>query len=321
MTTQSERSSRRQRKPAVTWADLERGLAATLPALGLAHLVISTKVGNRFVQFASDPEEGLRAEVVSNEYLEPADRHSDACQAELLALGWKGPTHAADAQEGERVAHGSPNYFCDWEPPVVPWDEVARLAVNTLRAVGVAEPAALEYTAWDDEDRPLSLPALRLARREEKPARAARRAPTQKRSAKPGPVPPAVKQLRDNLLAAARIFQANNALQLDENGEIPVRFGRAFGRIQVFANPVVVRVYCQLGHNVAVTERLLRRLHEVNAKWSLVRLVLVERSVFAAVDFTAEPFSVEHFTTACSVLRAVERDHRDELQSVSAQSS
>jgi hypothetical protein len=298
---------RARRKPVVTWTELADGLAATLPALGQAHLVISTKIGNRFVQFASDPEDGLRAETVGNEYLEPADRHTDAQVAELLALGWNEPTHASDA----------PNYFRDWEPPALPWDDIAQLAVKTLRTIGVAEPAALEYSAWDAEDRPLSLPALRLARRKEKAVRPSRRARKSKRAVEPRPVPPQVRRLRNELLAATRIFQANNAIQVDEDGDIPIRFGRASGCVQVFSNPLLVRVYCQVGHDLAVTDQLLRRLHELNAKWSLGRFILVGTSVFAAVDFTAEPFSVAHFTSACSVLQAIEREDGEELRALS----
>lgn len=144
------------------WADLERGLAMTLPALGEAYLVISTKVGNRFVQFASHPKLGLRAETVSDEYLEPGERHTPAQIAALLALGWTPPTHRSDAPAAERKK--PPNYFRDWEP-AVPWDEAARLAVKTLRALGVCDPKALEYDAFDAAQRPMSLQTLRIARR------------------------------------------------------------------------------------------------------------------------------------------------------------
>ncbi|ACG75169.1 hypothetical protein AnaeK_3963 [Anaeromyxobacter sp. K] len=72
----------------------------------------------------------------------------------------KAPTHAPEEEHRE---HGSPNYYRDWEAPVAGWEGIAHLAVKTLQTIGVADAGALEYTAWDAEDRPLSLPALRLA--------------------------------------------------------------------------------------------------------------------------------------------------------------
>ncbi len=321
MATRSDVSNhaRRHRNSTTTWADLERGLAATLPALGQAHLVIATKVGNRFVQFAADPEDGLRAETVSNGYLKPNDRHTATQVAALRELGWNEPTHAPDAPDGERVDRGSPNYFRDWAPTAVPWDEVARLAVNTLRIIGVGEPSALEYEAWDAEDRPLSLPALRLAARKVRPARRRPQRRPSKRGSKPlskaARVSPKVREARAKLLAAVRVFSANNSLQYDEDGEIPMRIGGSPGWARLVEQPLLVKLYCLVARDVEVTDALLRRIHEINTEWFVARLILAGRNVYAVADFPADPFCIEHFTSCCAALLAIEREHGDEVRS------
>jgi hypothetical protein len=130
MTTPNELSNHAtaQRKPAPTWTDLERGLAATLLALGEAHLVIATKV----------------------------------------------------------------------------------FAVETLRVIGVEGPEALEYSAWDAAQRPMSLPALRLARgKPPNAAPSARRAPTSKKKSKAEPMSAAARKVRSKLLAAGRAKRAS----------------------------------------------------------------------------------------------------------------
>jgi len=319
MTTRNELSIRvkESHEPRTTWADLERGLAATLPALGQAHLVISTEVGNHYVQFAADPEDGLRAEVVSNAFLEPDLRHTSSQMAALLELGWNKPTHPPDAPKGVRVEHGSPNYYLDFKPPV-PWDEIARLAVKTLQVIGVAEPSALEYTAWDDQDRPLSLPALRLNSRTPRPVRHRPKSAPSRPAPKASKLPPAVQEAKAKLLAAVRVFSANNSLKYDDDGEVPLRIGASHGWARFVEQPLVVKLYCVMARDVEKSEALLRRLHEINAEWLIVRLVLAGHTIYAAADFCADPFCVEHFTSCCSALLAMEHEHGEELRSKAA---
>lgn len=326
MATTGETSSRKRARArtAPTWADLERGLAATLPALGDGYLILATRVGNRFVQFAANPEKGMRAEAVSGAYLPPGDGYTEAQVAALLELGWKAPTHAPEDEHRKHRKHGSPNYYRNWDAPVTGWDAIARLAVKTLQTIGVSEPDALEYTAWDAEERPLSLPALRLAAHA-RPARK-RKSPaateTPKPAAKPAPkarkVRPAIREARKKLLDAVRVFSANSALDYDDDGDIPMRFGASLGWARFIENPALVNLHFIIAHDVDVTEALLRRVHEINAGWFLARLVVSGRNVFAAADFVAEPFCVEHFTGCCAALLAMEREHGEELRGKAA---
>ena len=74
------------------WLAFENKLAEVLEVLEEDQfLVISTKRGWGYVQFAAQGSFGLRIEAVSNHYL-PEDAQLDAAQLEaLLALGWSPP--------------------------------------------------------------------------------------------------------------------------------------------------------------------------------------------------------------------------------------
>jgi hypothetical protein len=49
-------------------------------------------------------------------------------------------------------------------------------------------------------------------------------------------------------------------------------------------------------------------------RW-LARLVVVNETIYATVDFPADPFEIiAHFTHACSALQAMEREYGNELR-------
>jgi hypothetical protein len=134
----------RQPKTADAWERFEHELALALAALEEDEwLILSLKQRQRFVQFVNQGDAGLRAETVSDYYLEEGDQLSDGDRALLLKLGWDAPTNLPDAF-GYRP-DGSPNYFVDLAHPV-PCDELAALAVATLKTVhGAVHPGVLEY--------------------------------------------------------------------------------------------------------------------------------------------------------------------------------
>lgn len=105
-------------------------------------------------------EDGIRAETVSNQYLD-ADSRLPYDDLEFLAeLEWQPPSHAA----GEHGAEGSSNHFIDLEPDV-DLDAVAWLLVATLRTVhDVEEPEDLLYRCFHANEGRILMPILALSR-------------------------------------------------------------------------------------------------------------------------------------------------------------
>ncbi len=114
-----------------------------------AFLIVDLPGDNGYVQFARTSTHGLRVETQSNHYRAATDDLSDAAIAELISLGWSGPTHDAVAEaHGTGRSDGSSNFYRVWARPV-PYDEVAFFVVRTLTSVlGVPSPSALKYTAF-----------------------------------------------------------------------------------------------------------------------------------------------------------------------------
>jgi len=125
-------------------------------------LVLSLKRRNRFVQFMNQGGAGVRAEAVSDFYLEDGDHLSEHDHEALLELGWGAPTNLPD--EFGRRPDGSPNYFLDLANPA-PLDELALLAVNTLLHVyGAEHPNALEYSTGSQDGTSIRFPNLGIRR-------------------------------------------------------------------------------------------------------------------------------------------------------------
>src|SRR5262245_23515734 len=99
-----------------------------------------------YVQFCAWGDDLVRAEVSSNEYLDP-DVALDAAGAEALAaLGWLEPTHGASEEPDE----GSANFYLDAGRRE--GDRLAAMAVAALRDVfGVPHPAFLD---WPESEGP-----------------------------------------------------------------------------------------------------------------------------------------------------------------------
>ncbi len=147
-----------------SWAQFEANLAAALSDLAEdAHLVILRKGTDYFVQFAAQGCHGMRAESVSNTFIRKSSPLSrDACH-QLTDLGWNPPTYAPSDVIDE-PSDGSSNYYVDAATPV-PCNELARLAVESLRAVyGVRHPGELQYSGCSADGSAIRVPLLKIRR-------------------------------------------------------------------------------------------------------------------------------------------------------------
>jgi hypothetical protein len=148
---------------AEAWAKFERALAKAIGELnGDEFLVICSKHDNRFVQFAGQGPFGMRAEAVSNAYLDAQERLSAMASDALIRLGWQPPTYVPE-DESDNPVDGSPNFFLDIAPPV-PWDRLAALAVVTLRDVfGIGHPGLIAYDAFAEGGEPIRIEYLPIS--------------------------------------------------------------------------------------------------------------------------------------------------------------
>jgi len=127
------------------------------------YLILNAKGTNIYVQFAHQGSFGLRAETVSNSYLDDDHKHSSEDLVILRSLGWADPTSGPGVAPVDDP-DGSPNHYCEWATPI-DLGEVAVTAVRTLiEVLNVAAPGWLEYRAFDSEDREILLPTLGLKR-------------------------------------------------------------------------------------------------------------------------------------------------------------
>ena len=96
------------------WDRFAAEVSRALSSLQKAHfLIVETKADQYYVQFAGGGRLGMRAESVSNGYLNGERKLSDKACMNLLQLGWKAPTIIPDPINDVRgyKGYGSPNYF------------------------------------------------------------------------------------------------------------------------------------------------------------------------------------------------------------------
>jgi hypothetical protein len=124
------------------WSRFEHELALSIAGLSDCFLVISTtNVENYFVQFAAGGGvPGMRAEAVSNFYLDEPDQLTAADCERLREFGWNPPTD------------NETNFHIDVAAPV-PCSWLAALSVKTLREVyRISGPEELIYQAGNTVD-------------------------------------------------------------------------------------------------------------------------------------------------------------------------
>jgi len=280
--------------PLPGWESFEQALASALSVLKDEFLIVSTRAGNRFVQFHARPDARVFAETVCNAYLGPSEKLDAGQMADLLSMGWMAPTHAPGSLSPVSPPKGSPNHFREFPHPCS-CAEIARFAVRTLAEVlRIASPAELQYRAFDDEGRSVTLPALQI-HQEPAPSRKVKSPPEAKGSGDFG-------RLRARVLAAARNGSGLGSLIYDEGGSIEVPIGNRTGWVRPFEKPYFVRVHVQLLGDVDGDEELLGRIHEVNARLPIARVICTDGSVFLGVDFPAVPFRPEHLAQAVTTL-------------------
>ena len=287
------------------WEVFEEALASALSVLKEEFLVVSTRTGNRFVQFHVSPDDGVFAETVSNAYLGPDEKLDVGQLAALLSLGWAAPTRAPDSPPPDDAPRGSPNHFREFPHPCS-CAEVARLAVRTLtEPLRVGSPAELEYKSFDEAGHAVTLPVLPIERLPLPPPKV--KAPAKHKGSTE------FDRLRAKVLAAARAGTGHGSLAYDYDGALHVPVGNRMGWIRPYERPQYVRVHIHLLSDIEGGEDFLAQVHDVNSRLPVVRVIYRDRSVFLGVDFPALPFRAEHLTQAVTLLAQFAEDVIEEL--------
>ena len=170
----------------------------------------------------------------------------------------------------------------------------AHLVVQTLtKILRVPHPAFLEYESFTADTQILEFPelGLRAAQRQEAPA--------------PQENLPAL------LLEAIRATTGTTDLELDEAGEVTIRYGSAIVSVRRYPDRPYALMYSGLLKNVDLSDQLFRTINDLNARETLIRFFVDGTSVFAVADICIAPFVAEHVKTAlthfCLVVDGVDQ--------------
>jgi hypothetical protein len=261
----------------VAWGPFAEALSQHLAALEEdQYLVVSTKEGNRFVQYAAQ-NGGMRVETTSNEFLSGLYR-LDAQRIEILgALGWKPPTGTLHTSNPLTDPDGSCNFFRDLDAPI-DWQALAELTVRTfVEAHLVAHPNELEYTAWDDYDSVILLPMLGL-----------------KRGPRTGPpvgkpVGTAWDEARWAVLDALGTWVGHNELSFDADDSLGVIFNGVEVLVFVPTGRPFVRFVALADGNAERDLETFERINELNTTAAFVALFVdANDNVVAAGDLPVD---------------------------------
>ena len=281
-------------KVSVAWAPFAQKLANLLANLEEdQYLILSVKRSGRFVQFAGQGSYGLRMEATGNAYLGKHEQLNADQLAALVELGWNPPTGAPEASTPELDPDGSPNFCIEVAVPVQ-YATVANLAVQTLREIlRVPHPAFLEYESFTADSEIQAFPELGL------------------RVAQRGQAPTAQENLPALLLEAIRATTGATELELDDDGDVTIRYGSAIVSVRLYADRPYALMYSGLLKNVELSDQLFRTINDLNARETLNRFFVDGTSVFAVADICIAPFVAEHVKTGlthfCLVVDGVDQ--------------
>jgi hypothetical protein len=227
-----------------------------------------------YVQFVGWGEGLVRAEAVSNRYLDPAYVLEVEDYEEMIELGWAPPTYFED-QEPD---HGSDNFWVDAEQREA--DRLAWMAVQALREVfGVIHPSFLATSGFPE-------PAAPSTEEDGDPAAQDVRPPTVA-------YPESKAELQTWVERAVAVLLQQETVHLDADSDIPIRAGDSVLYVSVDETRPAVDVFAQVlvepedGDRLAVELDILNRTHRW-AKFHLSGDRVVMRHRLVAKPFVPE---------------------------------
>lgn len=260
------------------WSDFVQLLAVTLDELAEDQfLILNDKVSRRYVQFASQGENGLRMETASNRFLTGRYRLNREQIAALAAIGWQAPRRRARKAAPDAGDAGSPNFYVDFDYPA-DTTAVAHMAVRTLcEVLAVPAPDRIEYRAFHSNGTELCFDGLGIER--EQPA-------------------PVGYLLGKQVLDAVRKVTGIADLAAKANGNVHIRYGRVLIGVLTMGRGSWIRLIADILDGVRESKALLRKLNRMNGQHQRIHFFLHGDTVFAAIDVPADPFVPRHLELA-----------------------
>ncbi len=264
----------------VAWPPFAQKLAAVLAKLEEdQYLILAVKRSNRFIQFASQGAFGIRVETTSNHYLSKQEKLDARQIAALIKAGWHAPTGKPTESTPEGDPDGSPNFFAEFSTPVS-FEEVANLTIRTFTEIlRVPHPAFLQYEAIDDTKgtwATMALPELGL------------------KQAKPKAPADNLETLSISLLTTLKQETGISDLDYDNDGDIGIRYGSAVAFVHLIGDPLHIRIYSPILHDVEESPGIFSRLNDINANETLMRFFFKNGVIYGASEISAVPYVADH---------------------------
>jgi len=281
---------------ALSWDEFEGRLALALGRMADESFLILSSPPNGdeagyYVQVACGESWGIRAEAVGNSNLPSTRPLTPAQEAQLAELGWQRPGP-------EEVGR---NFFRMWPIPA-PFEDVARLAVRTLRDVyGISAPAELRYVHKSFDRGVIMEPDLGIE--------PGRRSPPPRRQRRAGR---ALAELVPLVESAIKRWLGLAELARDADGDYPIRVGSALMFVRLLDGvPPVVRIFSPILHDIGESPALLSAMNEINGRIRFGRVLWTGRQVIVVMELTAVDITADQVAFACIELGNL-ADHLDD---------
>ena len=244
-----------------------------------------------YVQFCAWGDDLVRAEVSSNEYLDPQVALDVAGVEALAGLGWLEPTHAAD----EEPDGGSANFYVDARRRE--GDRVAAMAVAALRDVfGVPHPAFLD---WPRAEPPVFGTGSGTGSGQGEEATGDRR-----EDEPLAVMPDSADHLRD-LVVAALSVPGGAPVEVDEDGDIPLPAGSALLFVRANEEAPVVEMFAFVVRGDLDRDRAAFEVAVLNRDTRMVKFTLLDDAVLATLHLPAAPFAPRNLRALVAALAEI----------------
>ena len=178
--------------------------------------------------------------------------------------------------------------------------KVAHLAVTALRDVyGAPHPGFLTVEAYDTEGNAVAVPDLQFEPTPDAPAvDEGTAAPLLLRPTDP-------EELRRAVHASlTRLLQADEIV-VDDDGDIPIRWGSAALYVRVLDDHPIVRIFSPILTDIVITPQVREAVNEVNRDRPLVSAMWIDDTVILVADVFVAAFSEDNFVNVMHDVSAV----------------
>jgi hypothetical protein len=250
----------------------------------------------------------VEALAVGNGALPEGFRMDRSAVADLVALGWSPPG----------VLPGSGDSF-GLRSDTTKAKQLATVVSRTLRDVyGAPHPAFLVYLVHDDEDEPIEVAPLALARHEAGLGDDLNLDDLDE----DGVLAEALANVTDEVIpleervrtvVATMSKTTVDQLQVDTDGDIGIRAGSAMVFVRVRDNPPLVDVFSPILTEVEPTEQLYVKLSELTNRMPIGRLYCAQDTVWASIPVFGRNFQPTHLMLAVQVMTGLADELDDRL--------